>query len=122
LLRYRIGLVYLRSGVKNKIHALLTRLGIYHTYSDLFGKEGRSLLSSLELSQVHRQALDGYLCLIDTTNELIGEAEVKIRKVVKESEDGKRLLTVPGIGFILAYLILVETGGYCSFPFREEAM
>jgi len=120
LLRYRIGLVYLRSGVKNKIHALLTRLGIYHTYSDLFGKEGRSFLSSLELSQVHRQALDGYLCLIDTTNELIGKAEVKIRKVVKESEDGKRLLTVPGIGFILAYLVLVEIGDINRFSSHKK--
>jgi transposase len=115
LLRYRISLVYLRSGVKNKIHALLTRLGIYHTYSDLFGKAGRSFLSSLELSLVHRQALDGYLCLIDTANELIGKAEVKIRKVVKENEDGKRLLTVPGIGFILAYLVLVEIGDINRF-------
>jgi len=120
LLRYRISLVYLRSGVKNKIHALLTRLGIYHTYSDLFGKAGRSFLSSLELSPVHRQALDGYLCLIDTTNELIGKAEVKIRKVVKESEDGKRLLTVPGIGFILAYLILVEIGDINRFSSHKK--
>ena len=41
LLRYRISLVHLRSGVKNRVHALLTRLGIYHSYSDLFGKKGR---------------------------------------------------------------------------------
>jgi transposase len=120
LLRYRIGLVYLRSEVKNKIHALLTRLGIYHTYSDLFGKEGRSFLTSLELSPVHRQALDGYLCLIDTANELIGKAEVRIRKVVKESEDGKRLLTVPGIGFVLAYLVLVEIGDINRFSSHKK--
>jgi hypothetical protein len=56
-------------------------------------------LSSLELSPVHRQALDGYLCLIDTTNKLIGEAEVEIRRVVKESEDAQYLLTLPGVGF-----------------------
>jgi transposase len=115
LLRYRISLVHLRSGVKNRVHALLTRLGIYHSYSDLFGKKGRRFLSSLELCSVHRQALDGYLCLIDTTNKLIGEAEVEIRRVVKESEDGKRLLSVPGIGFILAYLILVEIGDISRF-------
>ena len=115
LLRYRISLVHLRSGVKNRIHALLTRLGIYHTYSDLFGKQGRGFLSSLELSPVHRQSLDGYLCLIDTTNKLIGEVEVQIRQVVKESEDGKRLLTMPGIGFILAYLVLVEVGDINRF-------
>jgi transposase len=128
LLRYRISLVHLRSGVKNRVHALLTRLGIYHSFSDLFGKRGRSFLSSLELSSVHCRALDGYLCLIDTTNRLIGEAEVEIRRVVKESEDGQRLLSAPGIGFILAYLILVEIGDmrsiHTNFPFflSQEAL
>ncbi len=120
LLRYRISLVHLRSGVKNRIHALLTRLGIYHGYSDLFGKRGRRFLSSLDLSPVHCQALNGYLCLIDTTNKLIGEAEVEIRKVVKESEDGRRLLSVPGIGFILAYLILVEIGDISRFSSAKK--
>jgi len=120
LLRYRISLVHLRSGVKNRIHALLTRLGIYHTYSDLFGKEGRSFLSSLELSPAHLRTLEGYLCLIDTVNKLIGEVEVQIRQVVKESEDGRRLLTLPGIGFILAYLVLVEIGDINRFSSHKK--
>jgi transposase len=115
LLRYRISLVYLRSGVKNRVHALLTRLGTYHSYSDLFGKKGRRFLSSLELPPIYRQALDGYLCLIDTTNKLIGEVEVEIRMVVKESPDGRLLLSLPGVGFILAYLILVEIGDINRF-------
>ena len=59
--------------------------------------------------------------MIDVINKLIGEAEVEIRKVVKESEDGQRLLSAPGIGFILAYLILVEVGDmrsiHTNFPF-----
>ena len=120
LLRYRISLVHLRSGVKNRIHALLTRLGIFHSYSDLFGKKGRRFLSSLELSSVHRQSLDGYLGLIDTIHKLIGEVEVQIRQVVKESEDGKRLLTMPGIGFILAYLVLVEIGDINRFSSHKK--
>jgi transposase len=115
LLRYRISLVHLRSGVKHRVHALLTRLGIYHSFSDLFGKRGRRFLSSLELSPVHRQSLDRYLGLIDITTKFIGEAEVEIRQVVKESEDGQWLLSVPGIGFILAYLILVEIGDISRF-------
>ncbi|MFQ6002563.1 MAG: transposase [Candidatus Zixiibacteriota bacterium] len=74
----------------------------------------------MELSPVHRQALDGYLCLIDTTNKLIGEAEVDIRKVVRESPDGKRLLSLPGVGFILAYLILVEIGDISRFSSTKK--
>jgi transposase len=120
LLRYRITLVHIRSGVKYRVHALLIRLGIYHSFSDLLGKRGRRLLSSLELSPVHRQALDAYLCLIDTTNKLIGEAEVEIRKVVKESADGQLLFSVPGMGFILAYLILAEIGDISRFSSAKK--
>ena len=120
LLRYRISLVHLRSGIKNRVHALLIRLGIYHSFSDLFGKRGHRFLSSLELSPVHRRSLDGYLCLIDVINKLIGEAGVEIRKVVKESEDGQRLLSAPGIGFILAYLTLVEIGDVFRFSSAKK--
>ena len=120
LLRYRITLVHLRTGLKNRVHALLTRLGIYHSYSDLFGKEGRSFLSSLDLSLIHQRALDGYLCLIDTFNKLIKQAEEKIRKVVKESEEGQFLISLPGIGFFLAYLVLVEIGEIGRFPSEKR--
>ncbi len=86
----------------------------------IFGKKGRRFLSSLELSQVHQRTLEGYLCLIDAVNKLLAEVEVQIRQVVKESEDGKRLLTVPGIGFILAYLVLVEIGVINRFSSHKK--
>lgn len=120
LLRYRISLVRLRTGVKNRIHAMLIRLGIYHGYSDLFGKQGRQFLSSLKLSAVHRKTLDGYLCVLDTTAKLTKEVEVDIHRVIEESEDGSHLLTVPGIGFFLAYLILVEIGEINRFSTSKK--
>ena len=43
-IRYRTAIVGLRSGVKNRIQALLHRLGLLHDYSDLFGKRGRAEL------------------------------------------------------------------------------
>jgi hypothetical protein len=42
--RYRMALAALRTGVKNRIQAILHRLGILHTFSDLFGKAGRRFL------------------------------------------------------------------------------
>jgi len=120
LLRYWITLIHLRTGLENRVHALLTRLGIYHSYSDLFGKKGRSFSSSLELSLIHRQALDGYLRLIDTSNKLIRQPEEKIRKVVKESEEGQFLISLPGIGFFLVYLVLVEIGEIGRFPSEKR--
>ena len=43
-MRYRMALSRLRSGVKNRVQAILHRLGILHPFSDLFGKQGRRFL------------------------------------------------------------------------------
>lgn len=47
LLRYRASLVSIRVGIKNKIHAVLTKNGIDCTFSDILGKSSRQWLKSL---------------------------------------------------------------------------
>jgi transposase len=47
LLRYRLVLVRLRTSLKNRIHALLDKLGIQQSFTDLFGKAGRKFLTIL---------------------------------------------------------------------------
>jgi len=46
-LRYRMTLVRMQTGLKNRIHAVLHRHGIIHEYADLFGAEGRRFLNQL---------------------------------------------------------------------------
>jgi transposase len=64
--RYRMALSALRTAVKNRAQAILHRFGILHDFSDLFGKAGRQFLDNLELPDGSRQALNGYLHLLDT--------------------------------------------------------
>jgi transposase len=73
--RYRMALVALRTGVKNRIQAILHRLGILHDYSDLFGKGGRRFLEGLALPEGSAQALRGYLDVLDILCLSIGEIE-----------------------------------------------
>ncbi len=53
--RYRMALSALRTGVKNRIQAILHRLGILHPFSDLFGKAGRRFLQGLDLPEGSRE-------------------------------------------------------------------
>jgi transposase len=46
-MRYRADLVALQTMVKNRIHALFHRHGIFHEFSDLFGGPGRKFLTEL---------------------------------------------------------------------------
>ena len=47
--RCRCGLVRMRTSLKLQIHVLLIRLGIFHSFSDLFGKTGWAFLENLKL-------------------------------------------------------------------------
>ena len=65
LLRHGAYLVRARNGLKNRVHAILSRYGIRHAFSDLFGKAGRAFLAELELRPTHQLTLEDNLLLVD---------------------------------------------------------
>ncbi len=115
-LRYRIALVRLQTGVKNRVQAILHRLGILHPFSDLFGKSGRAFLEKLDLPEASQAVLDGYLRLLDHLREEIQQVEQWMRRNLPEDEVVRWLKTLPGIGVILAHVIRAEIGQIERFP------
>jgi transposase len=115
-LRYRMTLVRLQSGLKNRIHAVLHRHGVIHGLSDLFGKEGREFLHTLvepqdaTLRQSAKDVLDGYLKLLDQLRRQIAQMTRLFRRQLTKSAAGRRLRSLPGINWILAYTIVAEIG------------
>lgn len=108
-LRYRMALVKIRSSLKCRIHSILEREGITTPeISDLFGKRGMVWLRSLHLAHPLSQTLSGYLSLIENLTVLIDATATSIKDTVKESGDATLLLSIPGVGFFTAYLILCE--------------
>ena len=120
--RYRMALSALRTAVKNRAQAILHRHGILHDFSDLFGKAGRRFLDDLALPEGSRQALNGYLRLLDTLTLLIHEVEQWMVENLEADEIVRLLMTIPGIGLILAHVIRAEIGEIERFPtFRHLA-
>lgn len=118
LLRHRMKLVNLRKGLKNRIHAILAKRGIlFYPVKDIFGKAGREFLSSLQLPSIYRKEVDGYLLLIDQIDSLIKKREKEIKsQVVKENKEAQLLLTIPGISYFSALLLIAEIGDIKRFP------
>jgi len=110
LLRYRASLVKIQTRIKNKIHSMLAKLNISNPYTDLFGKGGMRYLARLELAPVYRIALDGYLSVLAELKERIFEAESHLKEAEERFPDVELLVTVPGIGRLLALTILAEIG------------
>jgi transposase len=71
LLRYRASVVSLRMGLKNKVHAVLTRNGIDCSFSNVLGKNSRQSLKTLSVRGCDRLELDGYIRLVELLTELI---------------------------------------------------
>lgn len=109
-LRYRMALVQLRTGMKNRVQAILHRQGVLHDFSDLFGKGGRAFLETLVLPTACRETLDGWLAHIDLVNASVAKVEAWMLEHLAEDEIVRLLKTIPGIGLILAHVIRAEVG------------
>jgi transposase len=118
--RYRMALSRLRSGVKSRVQAILHRLGILHSFSDLFGKAGRRFLESLPLPEASHKALCGYLDVLDQIQSRIAEVEQWMEENLEVDEIVRLLLTIPGIGLILAHVIRAEIGEIERFPSQRH--
>jgi len=116
LLRHRVALVAMRTALKNRVHAILARHGIFHDYSDLFGKAGRQFLAGLELRQASRQRLDSLLALLDDFDREIDVAGSEIDRQAKGDERVALLCQIHGIGRYTAMLIIAEIGDVRRFP------
>jgi len=115
-LRYRTALVHTRTGFKNRIHAVLDKLGITHEYADLFGKRGLEYLKTVQLPEVYRFELGEYLDLITRLDGMVAVVTKRIRSMLKPDPRAHWLLSVPGIGDIITYLLLSEIGDIGRFP------
>jgi transposase len=108
--RFRLHLVRHRSSLKQRVHALLLAHGKPCPLSDLFGASGRALLAHLALPEPWAGTLAASLRLIDGLDAEIAACESELRRLGAEHRYVPLLLTVPGIGFVLAYTIAAEIG------------
>jgi transposase len=116
LLRYRMALVHLQTGVKNRIHAILHRHGLFPEVGKLFGPTGRRWLQlwllprSEGLPASAREVLKGYLQLLDHLRLQIARVTHTFRRELTADPTARRLCTLPGVKWILGYTLLAEIG------------
>jgi transposase len=114
--RFRLHLVRHRTSLKNRVHATLLAHGVPCPVSDLFGAGGRALLARLRLPDVWRGTLEASLRLIDELDREVDACERELRSLGADHRYVPQLLTVPGLGWVLAYTIAAEIGDIRRFP------
>ena len=115
LTRYRIKLVHLRTSCKDQVHAVLAKLGVPVTCSDIFGKAGPAWLDALGLPQPYAgkvTSLRQIIGVLDAGITMLGEV---IADLLAGHQGYQVIQQLPGIGPVLAAVIIAEIGEVTRF-------
>ncbi len=116
--RTRMVLTRERTRLKNRIQATLAKYALsVEGVSDLFGGKGRELLRRqvAQLPPHTRFATERLLEQLELVGRQIALFEERMREVFEDTPEHRLLTSLPGVGFILATVILTETGDIGRF-------
>lgn len=108
VLRHRQRLVRDITRMKNRIHILLMKNNYQVPCSDLFGVQGLKYLQKISLPDYQREQVEIYLSLYGQIREKVEPLTKKIQEMAQEHPIAKLLMTIPGIGPIVAMFIVAE--------------
>lgn len=115
LIRYRAAVVAWQTRVKSRIRAALAKRNVTIEARSLMSKRARAELRALVLPPRVRQEIEECLGILDYLQEIIRGLNGQIAERATDSDEAQRLVTIPGIGFYLALLILAEIGPVSRF-------
>lgn len=118
--RTRMVFAGMRTRIKNRIHSVFAKYALHDFggVSDIFGKKNREALEK-RIEQLPSETRFTTLCLLeelDAVQSKIDAIEKRMKEVFEETEEVKLLMTIPGIGFLLATVIANEMGDVKRFP------
>ena len=119
LTRTRLVLTTQRTRLKNRLSATLAKYGTPASEcSDPYGKRGRTELDShlARLPEQTRWVSEQLLAQLDFVSQQVRQLEQRLDQLVDVTESMQWLLTIPGVGVILAATIALEIGEVSRFP------
>jgi transposase len=122
VLRQRCFFVRQRTRLRNRIHRLLgaQQEVKLRQCSDLFGRKGLSFLEKLELPAPARLLLTQQLALLKELAVRIHEDEKALEGLLQENPALNYVRSLPGMGPILAAVVVTEIDGIERFPSAQK--
>lgn len=116
-LRHRDAIIKQRTRAKNRVHAVLANYNLVSPYTDLFGKQGLAWLAEQrsEVRIAAQQVIADNLKMIEITNQLVDAIEARIILTPQQKQDCQLLPTIPGVGDVIAKVMLAEIGNVRRF-------
>lgn len=121
--RARMVLVRQRTRLKNRIHATFDKYGVpLPEVSDLFGKRGRQELQARvgELPPHTGFVVSRLMAQVESLDRDIEAFEQRMGELFEVDDAIRLLMTIPGIGFILATVVRTEIGEVSRFGRADQ--
>jgi transposase len=109
----------IRTGLKNRMHSTLAKYNLSLCgASDIYAAKWRAQLLALfdSLPQETARCLHQELELLSQVQVQIDRLEARIKQRIKVTESTQLVMTLPGVGTILAIVIDLEVGSVERFP------
>ena len=119
LVRYRMKLVQLRTGLKAQVHAVMAKEGVLPARLDLFGPGGTAQLDSLELADVYTTRIESLRDVIALYDREVAVVERLIHQRLRGDRGYEAIQQLPGVGRTLAAIFVAEIGDVSRFPNAE---
>ena len=116
LTRYRHKLVRARTSCKDQVHAVLAKLGIPVTCTDIFGVWGTVWLDGLALPQPYAGQVASLRKSCALLAAEIAVLDAAIAGTVEHDRGYWAIRVLPGIGPVLGAVIVAEIGDITRFP------
>jgi transposase len=107
-LRYRASLVRLVAQLRNKLHAVVAKNGLRLPTRNILSKKSLSYLREVSLADAFRQAIDGYLGMVELLRQEIERVNESIAFQAQQDPRALRLTELYGLGSYLVLLIVTE--------------
>jgi transposase len=112
----RTALVQKRTGIRNRIHAVLARRLIATPDGGLFTPKGLAWLKSVTLDPLDRVLIDSDLRLLEALAQESAAIDALIVQQSYADPDVQLLMTIPGIDYTIAYALKAVLADVARFP------
>jgi transposase len=115
LVRYRYSLVGKRTRAKAQIHGVMAKNGVLPVVGDLWGPSGTAQLDSLDLPEAYTVRIESLRDLLEIYEREIAMVDDYLYRSLKDHPGYRALLTLPGVGKVIAAIFVAEIGDITRF-------
>ena len=115
LLRFRMHLVSQQTQLKNKIRDILAKQNIKTPYVNILCKKGKNWLHNLSVPFPYDREIQSLLKQAGWLEEELQSYNKEVREYAHKNKEAKLLMTIPGVGEIVALILVTEIGDIHRF-------